>query len=455
MKKAYLFLSATFLLSGCITDSLGDYKLDLSPASWSAKESADVKSVAPSELAFWWKRFNDPALDKLVARGLNESPDRLIAEARILEARGLRRTSRSALFPQLGASASAGREDTKSNFSSYPDNFYDARFDASYEVDIFGQNRKSFNASDSTLKAAEEDYRDVTLTLVAEITRNYIDYRAAQNQLRIASKNLVSQEQTLKLIQDLHRLGSAPRLDVERASNLVSTTRASLPEYKRQAENARLRLTVLTGILPEDLAPIIADDADIPGIHIEPILLTPAQTLTQRPDVRAAAQTLAANTSLAEAETASLFPTFTLSGFYGITDSALINSAAPWNIAVGAAVSLLDFGRIEGRIDAARAREKQAYEQYRKTVLTAVTDVETALIDYSHIKEQYESLKSAYASAEKSLELSKALYKEGEISFLDVLDAQRTANDAEAAMVTATAAQSESITRLFKSLGVY
>lgn len=454
MKKAYLFLSATFLLSGCITDSLGDYKLDLSPASWSAKESADVKSVAPSELAFWWKRFNDPALDKLVARGLNESPDRLIAEARILEARGLRRTSRSALFPQIGASASAGREDTKTS-SIYPDNFYDAQFDASYEVDIFGQNRKGFSASDSNLKAAEEQYKDVTLTLVAEITRNYIDYRAAQNQLRIARKNLVSQEQTLQLIQDLHRLGSAPRLDVERASNLVSTTRASLPEYKRQAENARLRLTVLTGILPEDLAPIIAEDADIPGIHIEPILLTPAQTLAQRPDVRAAAQTLAANTSLAEAETASLFPTFTLSGFYGIADNAVINSAAPWNIAVGAAVSLIDFGRIEGRIDAARAREKQAYEQYRKTVLTAVTDVETALIDYSHIKEQYESLRNAYISAETSLELSKALYKEGEISFLDVLDAQRTANDAEAAMVSATAAQSESITRLFKSLGVY
>ena len=125
------------------------------------------------------------------------------------------------------------------------------------------------------------------------------------------------------------------------------------------------------------------------------------------------------------------------------------------DVAIGVAVNLLDFGRIEGQIDAARAREKQAFEQYRKTVLSAVVEVETALNDYARINEKLVSLEDAYTSADKALELSQTLYKEGAISFLDVLDAQRSANNAEAAVVSARAEQAESLTRVFKSLGVY
>ncbi|MGB0719156.1 MAG: TolC family protein, partial [Bdellovibrionales bacterium] len=125
------------------------------------------------------------------------------------------------------------------------------------------------------------------------------------------------------------------------------------------------------------------------------------------------------------------------------------------NVALGMAVSLIDFGRIEGRIDAAKAREAQAYQQYRKTVLQAVADVETALGDYAHIDAKRQSLAQAFDNARRSLELSKILFKAGEIAFLDVLDAQRTANNAESALLGAQAAQSEALTRLYKSLGSY
>ncbi len=305
------------------------------------------------------------------------------------------------------------------------------------------------------MKAAEAQYNDATLTLIAEVTRSYIDYRAAQNQVRIANKNLKSQERTLDLIRDLNRLGSAPRLDVERAINLVSTTRASVHGFEQQKENARLRLSVLTGALPAIVQSHLVSDAEIPGAEVEPVLMAPAQVLALRPDILAASATLAANTSLSEAATAELFPSFTISGFYGIADSALLNAANPWNVGLGAAVSLLDFGRIEGRIDAARAREKIAYEQYRKTILAAVQDVESAISDYAHIEEQTVSLLRAYKSAEKALELSEVLFKEGEVSFLDVLDVQRNANAAESAVIEAKAAKAESLTRMFKSLGVY
>lgn len=452
--KKYLLIGSCVVLSGCFAGGL-DGTDPAKPLGWTAKNSHLAQAVETEELQGWWKRFNDPALNALVDEALQNSPDRLIAEAKIAEARGLRRSSISYLLPQVGASGSIGREDTGSNAASYPDNFYDAGFDASFEIDIFGKNRKNYSAADSALDAAQAQYHDVSLTLIAEVVRTYVDFKAAQKQTFIAYKNLQSQEKTLKLIRDLNRLGEAPKLDVERAENLVNVTRASLPEFKRQADNARLRLSVLTGQLPENVLPTLTGETAIPGGDVRPVLMAPAQVLALRPDVQAAAANLASNTALAEAATAEIFPTFSLSGFYGIADSALVSSVTPWTFAANAAVSLLDFGRIEGRIDAARAREKQAFEQYRKTVLSAVAEVETALTDYAHIREQQVSLEKAYKSAENARTLSETLYKEGEVSFLDVLDAQRSANNAESAMVSSNAAQSESLIRLFKSLGVY
>ena len=451
--RKHLLLPACFVLSACFTGAQ-DFAKPMKPETWTSTQAAFSEVVEEESLKAWWEKFKDPLLNELVQLALSHSPDRLMAEAKIMEARGLRKSTRSALFPHIGASASAGREDTGFAGTSV-DDFYDARFDASFEVDVFGRNRKNAGAADSALEAAELGYHDVSLTLIAEVVRTYVDLRASQHQIRIADKNLKSQEKTLELISDLHRLGEAPKLDVERAENLVSTTRASLPEFQRQAENARLRLSVLVGLMPDTLGPIVANDAPIPGSNVAPVLMAPAKVLALRPDILSAAANLEASTALAEAATADFFPTFTLGGFFGVTESAMVNPASIWNVALGAAVSILDFGRIEGLIDASRAREQHAFQHYRKTVLIAVTEVETALTDYAYISEQTISLNKAYESATKALEFSQTLYKEGEISFLDVLDAQRNANSAEAAVIDATAAQAESLIRLFKSLGIY
>ncbi len=454
MMNKPLLLSSLLLLSGCFSGGLGVNTTDM-PTHWTAQQIADDQTAKATPLQQWWTHFNDPVLNKLVETALKDSPDRKIAEARILEARGIRKASKSFLFPQIGLSGSAGRKDTGDGLNGAIGNFYDAGFDASFELDVFGKNRNTYTASDKQLNAATASYHDTSLSLIAEVVRSYIDFRAAQNQYRIAEKNLTAQEKTLQLIKDLLRLGAAPRLDVERSSNLVNTTRASLPEYKRQEKNASLRLSVLTGQLPENLSATLQQDAAIPDSDAMPVLDAPASILEARPDVRAAKYNLLASTDLAEAATAEFFPSFSLSGFYGISHSSMISPSTIWDIAIGSAVKLLDFGRIEGNIDAARAREKQAFEQYRKTVLEAVVEVETALNDYAAINEKRISLEKAYQAAEKALELSETLYKEGAISFLDVLDAQRSANNAESAAVSAEAEQAESLTRLFKSLGVY
>ncbi len=448
----YLSLSlATILLSGCFAGA-NDLSEPNRPQSWSSYNKTVIESVEPETLKNWWENFDDPALNKLVTLTLSDSPDRAIAEARILEARGIRRTTRSALFPQIGANGNIRREDP--GFTG-PDEFYDATFDASFELDIFGKNRNATRAANANIRSLEAAYHDASLTLIADVTRAYIDVRTFEKQVAIAQKNLEIQEKTAGLIRSQHRVGEAPKLDVERAENLVNTTKSSIPEFQRLADNARLSLSVLVGQLPEQITPILDEDAYIPGADLEPILLTPANVLNMRPDIRAARQNLIASTRRAESAWAELFPEFTLSGLFGESKGGFSPATKVWNVAIGGAVNLIDFGRVEGRIDAARAVERRAYETYRRTALEAVTEVETALVDYARINEQRESLKAAFDNADTALQLSQQLYREGEISFIDVLDAQRTLNTADSALVNAEAAQIQSLVRLYKSLGIY
>lgn len=451
MMNPILLLSAVVILSGCAVTEGNEYTKTSAPLEWSAQSVEIAKVTETDALKNWWHGFEDETLNTLVAAGLKDSPERKIAEARIAEARGIRRSTRAGLFPRLGASASAGQADTGADTSS----FYDASFDASYELDVFGQNRAESRAADDGVSALQFAYDDASLTLIGDIVRNYIDMRRYQKQGRIAERNLYSQSKTLELVRNLMEVGESTSLDASRAENLVNTTRASIPAFQRQADAARLSLSVLTGVMPQNLAGMIEGGAPLPSGDLEPLLLSPSDVIVARPDVNAAAAALSAEGNLSYAAMVEIFPQFNLSGLFGLTKSATINSTNVWSAAAGAAVDLIDFGRIAGRIDAQRASEEQAYQTYRKTVLGAVAEVETALSDYVRINESLVSLDAAFENARETLRLSQLLYEEGEISFLDILQAQRTLNTADAALVDAEANALLALARLYKSLGVY
>lgn len=448
--KYVLLVSAAALLSGCLSTEARLTPV-AEPQRWQAS-SANIPVVETPQLKGWWRGFNDPALTKLVEAAMNGSPDRAIAQARVLEARGLRRSAKGSLFPGLSASVAGGRQDTPETGTG---GFYEAGFNATYEFDLFGRNKAAADASDAAVSSLEAAYEDVSLTLIAEIARTYIEFRAAEKQALIARKNLDVQEQTLQLVQQQKDIGEAPQLDVERSQGLVNTTRAEIPEFLRLADNARLRLGVLTGYMPEEVLPIVSQASPSEVIDIKPVLMTPADVIAKRPDIRAAAENFKAQSHLSDAAIANLFPTLGVGAFFGVQDATLIDPTRVWTIALSTAVTLLDFGRIRGQIDAAQAQEVQAYEFWRKTVLQAVSDVETALSDYARINERRLLLEQAAGNADQSLSLSSRLYKEGEVSFLDVLDAQRTLNNAQSAVISAEAAQSISLISLYKSLGVY
>lgn len=453
MKRPLTILPAAasaLLLSGCLLTG-GGFGEVARPAAWTKGAEAKAETVEAQSLRGWWNRFDDPALSRLVELALEGSPDRRIAEARIAEARGERRSAFGGLLPSIGASAKAGRD---KGVAGQTDDFYDAGFDASYELDLFGRNRQAFSAARSGLKALEARYEDVSLSLAAEVARTYAELQGARRQAAIARRNLEIQEKTLGLVRQLMEAGEAPRLDVERAENQVNTTRSSIPEFERQAENAALGLVVLTGLMPADLAPLIAEERPVPGGEAAPVLVESSVILARRPDIRAAALELEQRTALTRSAAAEIFPVISLSSFFGVSERGGAGSVSIWNVAAGAAATLLDFGRIQGRVDSARAREVQAYETYRRTVLQAVADVESALVDYVKVSNRRASLAGAYGNAERALGFSQDLYREGEISFLDVLDVQRAVNDSQSALVGAEIAQAQALIRLYKALSV-
>lgn len=449
--KQILFLSTAVLLTGCLSSNVEYSPLD-APPKWNQYGNLTFETANLSTLHGWWKRFDDPTLTKLVDLALMDSPDRKIAAARISEARFLEKAARSSLFPQLDVTANVARQ-RPIEFSL--NSSYQVGFDASYEVDLFGKNRNAVSAASSVRAGMEAAYDDASLSLVAEVIRTYINYRAYLKQIDIATNNIEIQTKTLDLIRAQKEAGEAPQLDVERAENLVNTTKSQIPSYMGLADNARLQLTVLTGHMPDDISNVLAQPGEIPGSNVAPVLAAPADVVSTRPDIIGATSNLQAAIHLTKSEAASLFPSLTLGGFFGLADNTLMASTTVWNVVAGSAVSLLNFGRIEARVDASRAVEEQAYQMYRKTVLAAVVEVETALNDFARLNEQRISLQKAFDNSDQALTLSQQLYREGEVSFLDVLDAQRTRNEADSALITSQAAQAESLVRLYKALGVY
>lgn len=443
---AILLIFVAIVLSGCTTPT---QQFD-SPAHPNGWVNSAAEDTSPDQLAGWWKRFDDPVMNRLVDMALKDNPDLAIAAARIEEARGILRSTRGTLFPSLTGTANGGRQET---IAGAPDRFFQAGFDAAYEVDLFGKNRNATTASELDVEALQASERAARISLVAEVARTLALYRAANKNLSLARKNANIQRGTMDLVTRQFEVGEAPRLDVERARSQFQSTRASIPEFERQSMNAAIALTGLTGAMPQDVQAILQQGTRIPAADASPVLIQPATILNNRPDVRAAQLALAAAQARTRVAMAEAFPSLTLSGFFGVAETGLINATDIWTLAAGSALSLIDFGRIEGQIDAAEAREIQAYQNWRRTVLTTVQEVETALNDHATLSRRHQDLIRAYDAAAEAFFMAQDLFKAGEVSFLDVLQAQGDLNAADMALVGAELAKAESIIRLYKALG--
>ena len=427
------------------------------PDTWSSAPASNIVASTP-DIAEWWRQLNDPLLDSLIQQGLANSPDIHAAQAKLKESRARRDLASGNRFPTLSASLSGSRSrGSRALGGGETSNLFSAGFDASWEPDIFGGQSRALQASEADLEGVAASLQNVRVTLAAEIALNYVELRSAQTRLAIAQQNLATQTETLQITDWRAQAGLATSLDVEQARANREQTLASIPNLQIAMNEAENRLAILLGQFPGALHAELDKVAPLPTIPASVAVGIPADTLRQRPDVRVAERTLAAETARIGEQTAALYPGFSLSGNFGwkaLSLGALGNvGTVASSLAASMAQTLFDAGRIRSRINIQTAVQEQALVNYEKTVLTALEEVENALTAYARNQERKAALYSAQEASRNAATLARQQYESGLVDFQKVLDTQRTLLSNEDSLASTEAEALSALITLYKALG--
>jgi NodT family efflux transporter outer membrane factor (OMF) lipoprotein len=458
-----LFIALLAGLAGCMVGP--DYHAPKvnTPAQWTAPLAGGVTNAPATETA-WWKSFHDPELESLIVRAASSNLTRQSAVGLVRQARAMRTVSAADLGPTVSATGSYERERySKHGYPPLPSsipldaNIYQAGFDASWEIDVFGGKRRAIESANALVSAAEFAEHDILVIVLAEVARDYIDVRTAQQRLAIAQKNIKAQEDILAITRDRFAHGLSDDLDVQRAATILSTTQAAVPELETDVNASIYALSVLIGQPPGALADELSRPAEIPGTPpVVPVGL-PSDLLLRRPDVRAFERVLAAATAQIGVATADLFPKFSLTGVAGLESVSASDwfgwGSRYWTFGPTVQWRIFDAGRIRGNIEIHKAIQEQILATYEQTVLGAFQDTENALTAYAKEQIRRQSLQEAVKTSTEVLHQSNQLYTNGLTSFLDVLDAERTLYQAEDQVVQSDSAVSLDLVMLYKALG--
>jgi multidrug efflux system outer membrane protein len=388
----------------------------------------------------WWKGFDDPTLDKLMAEALRSAPDIAEAEARVREARALQGIAVASQFPTADGGSEFARNRGSANVPTgvppgglgpgINSNLFQAGFDASWEIDVFGGKRRAVESANASYQSTLADRGDVTLVLLAEVARNYFGLRGVQRQLAVARDNLRIQKDGLSLTRSQFNAGLTSSLDVLRAQAEVSDTEAAIPTFEADEHAAIYRIGSAIGHTPEDLLAELEIARPIPlTVPNVPVGL-PSDLLRRRPDIRAAERRIAAANARIGVAESDLYPHFSLTGIAGLESlnvSTFLNSSSGY-FSIGPSINWLifDAGRVRFQMQAEEARTAVSTAAYQRTVLGALRDVETALISYAKAEERRGRLAAELATDREAVRVATRLYRQGLQDFLPVLDAERT-----------------------------
>jgi NodT family efflux transporter outer membrane factor (OMF) lipoprotein len=413
-----------------------------------------------------WKALGDPVLNDLIDRALAANADIAEAEGRLREARAQLGVTRANTLPQ-GTLSGSGQQNRTSLNGAFPlgslpgyqrdFSLYDARFDASWEIDLWGGQRRAVQAAASQIEAARARAAGVRLQTVAEVLRAYAQLRGNQALLSAARADAEAQAETARVVQQRFTAGEAARFDDSRAREQARTSRAPIAGLESDVRAAAFTLAVLTGRPPESMMALIDAPVALPALPANLTEGTRADMLRRRPDVRAAEADLAAASANIGVETANLFPRLSLAGALEPQSRRVGNllSGDSLGFAVGPRFSwaLFDAGRVRAQIHAADARADQASARYTKAVLAALADSETAINRYAAVQTTVAQRDAALAASTQSLDLARQRYKAGEDDLLALLQAQSAFSGAQRAAFQAREAAFEAYAALIKALG--
>lgn len=463
--RALPVIASLTLLSGCAISRAPTLTAQpVQPVAWTS--SAGGASVATrADLTRWWERLHDATLTSLVERTLAANPDLHVAQARLRQARAQHAQAAAALWPTVSVSASGtGRRsgqravglDGQTSIVDVTSGSYGGTLDASWEPDIFGGLRAGRDAATADLAATAADLDGVYVSLAAEVATSYLELRTLQARLDIAQKNAASQQETLTLTSFRAQAGLVSTLDVEQARANLEQTRASIPTLEASISQAMFRLATLGGDAPGALVDTLRIPAPLPAVPESLAIGIPADTLRQRPDVRAAERRVAAEASRVAEADARRFPALTLSGSIGaevLKGAGSAGTSVATSLAGALSRTLFDRGRTRNAIAAQSAVAAQAVAGYEGAVLTALEDVERALVAFEGNRQRLVSLQAARAAADTAATLARTQYAAGLADFQTVLNTERTVLSAQESVAVTEGDRVAALVQLYKALG--
>ena len=461
-----VFLVFSFL-SACAPVGPNYTKPDIqTPDVWHDAVAKQVAQTSNASLQTWWKVFDDPTLNHLIEQARISNLDVRIAVARIRESRARLGIADGNLMPVANANASAYEFKHSDNGQlqqlAPPDGFHSQSMfslggDALWEVDVFGRIRRRIEASGAEYEASIEDYRDVLVTLFAEVALVYVEIRSHQQRIAFARANSAAQRKMLELTRDRYESGIGSRLDTAQALSNFANTEAAVPPLEIALHFALNRLAVLLGRSAGSFNEKLSKPMPIPlpkeGIGIG----VPADILRQRPDIRQAERKLAAHTAMIGVATADLYPRFALTGFFGFQTSSFSDlggwSSMAWGLKVPVQWNFFNGNRTRNRITVREEIAQQELFAYQNTVLSAMMEVENAVVSRNQEQIRQAWLQEAVDATHEAVDLVVVRYGTGLTDFNNVLDTQRTLFKQQDKLVASQGKAVLDLIRLYKALG--
>lgn len=453
-----LALLCASLLAACTVGPDYHAMQAAAPAGWA--DRTPTKSAA-TDLKSWWTRFNDPQLNRLVTDAMRANADVREAQARLREARASLVQTRSGLYPAVDGSASATRSRQKlSGFgdnASLTSNTFEAGFDASFELDIFGAQRRSVESSAANVQAYAADLEDTIRSLLGDVARYYVEARGYQARLVIAKATLASRTDTWRLTRAKAQAGTGTGLDEVQARAEMESAAASIAPLEYSFRESVNRLAVLTGASPQDVLDRLREVAPVPALSwaIEPD--PPVEVLARRPDVRAAERRIAEATADIGVSEADRYPAVSLAGAIGVNSESIRSmasrSSATWSFGPTLSVPVFDAHK-----RAAKVREKEAVRDekvaaWQATVRSAIEETENALVALDREKAHNDALKKTVAAYKSAFDVSQAQYMAGLTTFLSVLEADRSLASQRDSLAQSDVSLAVDAIALYKALG--
>jgi multidrug efflux system outer membrane protein len=420
-------------------------------------EAAHFAAAPPSP--DWWQQFPDPLLGRLEDRALAANLDVAVAVERVRAARAAFTEANLDYAPHVPLEAQYARsKEQQPGFTTDRINIasYTTGFDASWELDLFGHVRRSAQAAGAKLGVQQATLADTQVSVAAEVARNYFELRGSQRRLAVARENIANQREALRLTQIRYEAGRVTELDVDSALSRLKATEATVPLLEAAEKRAGYRLAVLLAQKPGELDAELSTASIAPWTDPLPVGDV-SDLLRRRPDVRIAERNLAAATAQVGVATADLFPRVTVTGFVGFLtgDGAQLGAATSraWAVSPTLTWPALDFGSAHARLRAAKAESAGALDEYQKAVLGALEDFENACFNYSRQIERLSNVVEQAEASERAAKMAEIQYREGQINFLVLLDAQRTELTAEDDVAQAETAVNTGAVAVYKALG--